>query len=378
MGSQAPHDLDVEVKCSTFAHFPNPDVPGLWGELRRQEFKEACPVVLNRRNILVYNVIVFCVTVGPPKERVKRSHLDLPSLRALSRAAPEEYPMPKELPDSHVSLDSDKGRKAPAKRKPAGAANATAGRKNTAGGAARAEVSSAQRKRKAPAVVETVSEDESSAAEDSDVAHSGSDSEEPSYSSSERSDSSEESDCDVGSDRGDGFPPAAHLRSGALLELPQPTPSLRKGMYGFANNSSDSAMGESDFPISPFYCEGSTDAPADHVHVRYFHRKGGEVPQGKLRGTRYTPATWVYQKYWQDASFGQYSKFMRGEKRKKIPETYLETNWKKELLHKKYVLPLEVPEESVPKDHLRTDKLVLPMSFVMEQLLPLAVSYHAV
>ena len=137
------------------------------------------------------------------------------------------------------------------------------------------------------------------------------------------------------------------------------------------------SMSKLAFPVSPFFCEGTVGAPPDHLFVRYFHRPSGEMPCGKKVAGVYAPKTWPYPKFWQDHTFGKFKKNLKDPKKKKtIPDSYFESNWKKELLHRQYVLNLEVPRESIPKDILRCEALTLKMEFVMEHLVP-ALEVHS-
>ena len=368
VGSESPFDLEAKVKCSMFRHSPNPDVSGMWGETERLDHKQHCPVVLTRQFIVVYNVVLFDIITGPARKKVHHRYLDIPSLRALSRAAPLEYRMPDELPDTHVTPDTPPAQKhttAPKQRR--GAPNVGAKPKATGKKPAQ-PVSTASRKRQAS---ETSSEDEEEEeGEEEDSESSGSSPGDDSESEEDEDDSdSDDKAADSAADR--EFLGTDFQRQPGVLELPQPTPELKKGYYGFANMSGDPDMSQLDFPVSPFYCEGTKGAPPDHLFVRYFHRPKGDRPSGKMVRGQYSPKTWTYPKFWVDPTFGEYKTYLRDSKKKKtIPEEYYLKNWKKELLHRQYVLNLEVPPESLPRDFLRVESLVLKMDFVMEKLLP--------
>ena len=375
VGSESPFDLDVKVKCSLFKHSPNPDVSGMWGETVRLEHKQACPVILTREFIVVYNVSLFDIVTGTGKAKVHHRYLDIPSLRALSRASPLEYRMPDELPDTHVTQDTPPAQKRTTAPTSRGAARKAGGNPKPTGKGPAERVSKARGKRKASEIDSDEEEEEEEEEEDSESSVSSQD---EASEGEEEEDGGESGDESSGEEAEREFLGSDFRRKPEVLELPQPTPKLVKGYYGFANMNGDPNMSKLKFPVSPFYCEGTEGAPPDHLFVRYFHRSKGDRPSGKKVGRQYSPKTWSYPKFWEDPTFGKYKSQLRdAAKRKKIPDAYYLSNWKKELLHRQYVLNLEVPPESVPRDYLRSESLVLKMDFVMEQLVP-ALKEHSV
>ena len=369
VGSESPYDLEATVKCSIHKHSPNPDVSGLWGEFVRLSPKESCPVILTRRNILVYNVELFDILRGTGRSKTRHKFLEVESLRVLSRANPEEYGMPSELPDTHIRQGPHPAGKPSGARKPRASGAGPDNKARPTAARPDRPVSTARGKRKSRESSEEEEEDEEEDEDEDESAYEDDDEDEEDDDVDEQPHVGDESDEEA-LDR--DFLGSDYRPTPGVLELPQPTPLLRQGLYGFANMKGDPAMSEFDCPVSPFYCEGSEGAPPDHLWVRYFHRAKGDRPNGKKIGREYAPKTWTYPKFWVDPTFGVHKSCLKDpKKKKKIPDEYFETNWRKELLHRQYVLDVEVPRESVPRGHLRVEALILRMEFVMEKLVPL-------
>ena len=95
-GYESPYSSSISGTVVLYDHFPNANVNGLFGT-----FKQGATIVgtkrqqirlhVTRERILVYNVGV-----------TKKKHLTLASLRALAINSPEAYPLPRDIPDTHL------------------------------------------------------------------------------------------------------------------------------------------------------------------------------------------------------------------------------------------------------------------------------------
>ena len=101
-GQESPYSTSISGTVVLYDHFPNALVDGLFGT-----FKQGATLIGSKRQqirmqvirdmILVYNVGV-----------TKRKHLTLASLRALAMSAPELYPLPRDIPETHLDDDTQK------------------------------------------------------------------------------------------------------------------------------------------------------------------------------------------------------------------------------------------------------------------------------
>ena len=360
------------LRCANFSHTPNADVDGLWGEFKRQPFKELTPTHLTREQVLVFHAQAFqIVTPLTPTTKVTKTYLCVETLRCLSRVAPEEYPMPLHVPMTHVK-DKDGGRAA-------NAGNARAKNPKPGGRATNSTRPPAKRRRassaRASAASSSGSEEGSS---ESSSSHDSSGSVAGTNTSEEGSAASDSDELEEGSQE-TASAATPEIPAGVLL-LDAPTLECTQGMFAFANMSDDEHLGGSDFPISPFYCEGSDGARPGYIWVRYFHGPmviptPGTTYDRRQNGKEvYKPKQYTYPKFWKDP------KFKGGNLRhiERNTPAYLDSNWPKEELLAKLVLVLPVPQEYWPKKVMKVEGLNLPMSFMMDTLLPFARDNHII
>lgn len=91
---KTPRSVDPVLTCSLYTHKVNPSVSGFFGSFQLASAGTG-KTILTRGDVVVYNVALVLY------QKVWIASLD--SLRALAVAKPDDYPMPDDIPDSHLS-----------------------------------------------------------------------------------------------------------------------------------------------------------------------------------------------------------------------------------------------------------------------------------